>query len=125
MPKFMIHNTALMPAESGQEPRIIRDDPALWTRWVMSAVGASLINRTLGTSIKLYNWWERDKEIDYVLRKGNRVTLVEVKSGRRRESLPGMAAFENIFGVYRKHLVGQGGIPLQEFFSFGVAELFN
>ncbi len=124
LPKFLVYNTALMTAESGQNPGTIRENPALWGRWVESAVGAGLINQTLGTTIELFYWRERDKEVDFVLRKGDNVSLIEVKSGHRRESQPGMAAFENIYGACRKYLVGQGGIPLEEFFRINLSELF-
>jgi len=40
---------------------------------------------------------------------------IEVKSGRRRVSLPEIQAFSKEFKVTRKLLVGAQGIPLQEF----------
>jgi hypothetical protein len=40
---------------------------------------------------------------------------IEVKSGRKRVSLPGVEAFSREFKVKRKLLVGREGIPLDEF----------
>jgi hypothetical protein len=44
-------------------------------------------------------------------------TAIEVKSGRRPESLPGMDAFAKHFKPKRKLLVGGQGIALDEFLS--------
>ncbi|MBI2950995.1 AAA family ATPase, partial [bacterium] len=40
---------------------------------------------------------------------------LEVKSGRRRERLPGLEAFSRAFSPRQKWLVGGQGIPLEEF----------
>jgi len=40
---------------------------------------------------------------------------VEVKSGRRRDTLPGMAAFAQAFRPTRTLSVGADGIPVEEF----------
>jgi hypothetical protein len=42
---------------------------------------------------------------------------IEVKSGGRRESLPGMEAFARQFKPKRQLLVGSQGIFLEEFLS--------
>jgi hypothetical protein len=42
---------------------------------------------------------------------------MRVKSGRKREALPGMEAFDREFAPKRKLLVGGDGIPLEEFLS--------
>ncbi|MBT4504732.1 MAG: hypothetical protein HOC74_43810 [Gemmatimonadetes bacterium] len=47
--------------------------------------------------------------------KEGRVAPTEVKSGKRREELPGMEAFDRAFGSQRKLLVGGQGIPVEEF----------
>lgn len=61
------------------------------------------------------SWWrDGNREVDYVVRKGERVTAIEVKSGAARTALPGMAAFADRFGVDRRLLVGSDGIALDE-----------
>ena len=45
------------------------------------------------------------------------VVAVEVKSGRSREHLPGMAMFAKEFKPLRVLLLGEGGIALEEFFT--------
>jgi len=48
---------------------------------------------------------------------GANITAIEVKSGRKRERLPGMEAFARAFRVKRQLLVGSQGIPVGEFLS--------
>jgi hypothetical protein len=43
-PKFQVHNTALMSAGSVYTRDELRANPAMWGRWVESAVGAHLLN---------------------------------------------------------------------------------
>ena len=116
-PKLQVFNTALMTAQRSEGFDEIRRDGDYWGRLVESAVGSHLLNTTIGTSIELTYWRDRNLEVDFVLRLGKKVVAVEVKSGRRRESLPGMVAFDKQFRVQRKLLVGGQGIPLEEFLS--------
>ena len=48
---------------------------------------------------------------------GRRVLAIEVKSGRRREALTGMAAFHSRFRGAHTLLVGGDGIALEAFLS--------
>ena len=45
------------------------------------------------------------------------MTAIEVKSGRTRQTLPGMAAFSEAFRPDRSLLVGGDGIAVDEFLS--------
>jgi len=56
-------------------------------------------------------------EVDYVLQFGKAVTAIEVKSGLKKQALPGMSAFYKAYPKARLLRVGEGGIPLEEFLS--------
>jgi hypothetical protein len=56
------------------------------------------------------------------MQKGKSVTALEVKSGRKRESLSGIKAFSEAFRPQRTILVGEGGIPLERFFRSPTSE---
>ena len=114
-PKLQILNTALMTAQSHLTMKEARRDPAYWGRLVESAVGAHLINSAAGTGVEVFYWRERGREVDFVLRSGKVVVAIEVKSGSRKEGLPGMDAFDKAFKPKRKLLVGEDGIPLEKF----------
>jgi predicted AAA+ superfamily ATPase len=82
---------------------------------VESAVGAHLLNSAAGTSIEAFYWRDRNREVDFVLRSGRVVVAIEVTSGRKKSSLPGMAVFDSRFEPNRKLLVGGQGISLEDF----------
>ena len=76
-----------------------------------------MLNTSFGTNIELTYWRERNQEVDFALRQGKTSVAIEVKSGRRAESLPGMEAFAKHFKPKRKLLVGGQGIELAEFLT--------
>jgi predicted AAA+ superfamily ATPase len=116
-PKLVALNNALMSVVSPLSFAEARADRAWWGRLAETAVGAHLLNSSRGTGIQV-NWWrDRGREVDYILRRGRRLTSIEVKSGARREGLSGMDAFEAAFNPQRTLLVGEGGIPLEQFLS--------
>ena len=124
-PKLQVLNTALMSAQAGRTPEEVRHDPEYRGRLVESAVGAHLINGLKGTSSEVFYWADRNCEVDFVLKGGKQVVAIEVKSSRRKTSLPGMKAFSNMYSVNRKILVGSHGIPLEEFFTIPPSNLLQ
>jgi predicted AAA+ superfamily ATPase len=116
-PKLQVFNTALMTAQANIGFEELIRNRELWGRWVESAVGAHLLNQTIGRELELYYWSKNNMEVDFVLVKGNKVTAIEVKSGASSVTLPGIDAFSDEFKVTRKLLVGAQGIPLEEFLA--------
>ncbi|MCE0498976.1 MAG: ATP-binding protein [Methylacidiphilales bacterium] len=116
-PKLQALNTALISAQDPRSLAEARRDGDYWGRIVESCMGAHLLNSSLGTDVSVTYWRERNHEVDFVLQKGKTVAALEVKSGGRRESLPGMDAFARQFRPKRQLLVGGQGIPLEEFLS--------
>lgn len=124
-PKLQVLNTALMTAPSQRNLRQAKDDPEYWGRLVESAVGASLYNGLKGTHAELFYWSSRNREVDFVLRRGGEVVAIEVKSSRRKTSLPGIEAFSKEFPVRKKLLVGAQGIPMRDFLLIPPVEWFE
>jgi hypothetical protein len=116
-PKLQVLNTALMIAQSGLSPSEAKADREFWGRVVESAVGAHLVNATAGSDLQVFYWRERNREVDFVLRKARSLTAIEVKSGRSPDSLQGMTAFAAAFKNARSLLVGGNGIPVDEFLA--------
>jgi len=58
-----------------------------------------------------------NREVDFVISRGDTLVAIEVKSGRRRMALPGVAEFSRQFDVRKTLLVGGDGIPLDEFLA--------
>ncbi|GAB6059113.1 ATP-binding protein [Desulfonatronum parangueonense] len=121
-PKLQVLNTALMTAMEGLSPEEARADRSFYGRLVESAVGAHLANTAQRGDCELFYWRDRNREVDFVVRAGRRLLAVEIKSGRRRDVLPGMAAFVEAFQPDRTLLVGGDGIELEAFLSRPVME---
>jgi len=115
-PKFLVLNNALMSALSQRRLKEVRQDGEAWGRWVETAVGATLLNGIMGTGTQLFYWQGKNREVDIVLSRGKDIVAIEVKSGRKKDNLPGIEAFSRQFTVKRKLLVGGHGIPLENFF---------
>ncbi len=115
-PKLNVFNTALMTAGSGYTFAQAQADRSFWGRLVESAVGAHILN-TASRDTRTHYWRERLMEVDFVLRRGPRTIAIEVKSGQQIRRLQGLEAFEQEFKPQRAMLVGEGGTPLEEFFT--------
>ena len=122
-PKLQVLNTALMTALSGSSLEEARRHPDIWGRLVESSVGAHLANAAASGQCELFYWRDRNREVDFVVRSGNRLAAIEVKSGRAPRTLPGMDAFIEAHGPARTLLVGSGGIPIERFLSTPVDQL--
>ncbi len=116
-PKLQVLNTALMTAGTRLRLAQARTDREFRGRLVESAVGAYLANAAAGGACEVFYWRHRNREVDFVVRAGQAVTAIEVKSGHTRQTLPGMAAFADVFQPVRSLLVGGDGIPVEEFLS--------
>lgn len=116
-PKFAVFNNALMTAVSTRSFSEARQDADFWGRIVESAVGAHILNSIRGTQIEVFYWREGDKEVDFVLQLGESITAIEVKSTNKKIHSSGMDSFVNKFHPRRILLVGEQGVPLDEFLA--------
>lgn len=123
-PKFLVLNNALISAQSNLSFEEARSNKDYWGRLVETAVGSYLLNGIIGTNLKLMYWREGAKEVDFIFDNGGKITALEVKSGRLRESLAGIETFNSLYEPKRKLLIGQKGIPLEEFFLTPAAQWF-
>jgi len=64
-------------------------------------------------------------EVDFVVERAGEVLAIEVKSGRRRDGLPGVGAFLKAYPKARPLLVGADGVAVEEFLLRGVGEWFG
>ncbi|MHB1413572.1 MAG: ATP-binding protein, partial [Thermoleophilia bacterium] len=113
-PKLLALNTALMAVSTRLKLREAKNNSEIWGRIVETAIGASLANHFKGKPVELLYWRKANLEVDYVLKLAEKVTAIEVKSGKKA-GMPGMRAFSSEHKVQRKLLVGAGGIPVDEF----------
>lgn len=115
-PKLVLWNNALVSALGHRSFAAARGNPAVWGRLVENAVGAHLVSQLQGLAHEVTYWRHANDEVDYVVRAGEALWALEVKSGRP-DRTPGMAAFRRRHPAARPLVVGSGGMPLEEFFS--------
>lgn len=125
--------------QRGSSPKLLALDPALVTamaghgldplatddgrgRAVETAVGAHLVN-TAGPGIEVGWWRERNHEVDFVVSDGGRTIAIEVASGRRKTSVPGLRAFVKEFPAAKPLLIGGQGLPLEAALSVPAGDL--
>ncbi len=116
-PKLQVMNMGLKSALSSQTFQSAQADGEYWGKLTESAIGAHLVNSSAGKPVKVYYWRDRGREVDFVLESGNRIVAFEVKSGKKKQSLPGLKAFDRLFHPVKTILVGSGGVPIEEFLS--------
>ena len=114
-PKLLVLNPALMTANSDYSFYEAEADRTFRGRVVESAVGAHLFNSATA-DIRLYYWREDSYEVDYVLHRDGRIIAIEVKSGTQMD-LSGMDRFIERFNPFKSLVVGEEGVPLNEFLT--------
>ena len=123
-PRFMVFDTSLLVWAAGASRRRFLEMPDARGHLVESAVGACLLARGKEEGFSVYWWRERDKEVDFVIEKGNSaLTAIEVKSGRLKHSggsLEFARRFPNALGL----TVGSEDCSLEEFLE-GRVPLFK
>lgn len=124
IPKMMVFNTALLSALSGSSYQKTYTEPKLWGRWVESAVGAHLLSAADEFDYELYYWRQRDEEVDFIVGSGRQCVAIEVKSGRRSTN-SGLSVFADSFHPVHSFVVGTDGVPLDEFLSWNLQNLFD
>ena len=82
-----------------------------------SAVGSHLANSAAFGAIELYYWRDRDREVDFVAKVGQRLTAIEVKSALAPRTNSGLSAFSQTFGADCTLLVGSDGLSVEQFLS--------
>lgn len=114
-PKLLFWNNALPSALAGMPLGQARRRGDWWGRLVENAVGAHLVNQ-LPAGAQLRYWRDGDLEVDWVLERGAKLVALEVKSGAPK-STRGLPAFVQRYPRARALIIGEGGIPLDTFFS--------
>ena len=114
IPKLQVQNTALITSSLGESFSNIKETTH-WGRVVESCVGAYLWSLCFEEGGELYYWNEQSKEVDFVLKKNNKIIAIEVKSGHKTGHLKSLEAFRKKHTPDETLVVGGEGIPLADF----------
>jgi len=121
--KLQVYNSSLMTVQTNERFEQIQLKPEIWGRHVESAIGAHLINNARSENYNVYYWRHRNDEVDFILERNRKLIAIEVKSGTKK-STRGMEAFKDLFNPYKVLLIGNTGLPWQEFLEINPVELF-
>lgn len=123
IPKFQVYNNALkiVLSQTSFEHALI--DRSLWGRIFESGIGAHIVNQAFKHRFETYYWRERNYEMDFVMRKGDKIIAVEVKSNACKAT-EGLDKFRSMFNPSASFIVGDGGITAEEFLGLDMRNLF-
>ncbi len=124
IPKFQVYNNALMSIYGQLSFDEAVADPKVWGRYFESAVGAHILNDAFANNYEVYYWRERDKEVDFMIRKNRKLVAIEVKSNSERYSR-GLQMIREMYKDADTLVVGEGGIPAEEFMRYSPSGLFS
>ena len=123
-PKLQVWNNALKTNFLQLSYDSLQKDKALYGRVFESAIGAFLVSASYTGRFEVFYWREGDLEVDYILKKGDRIVAIEVKSNFEVFS-KGLNAFNEKFKPYRSFIVGPAAMKPEEFFSIDPIMLFD
>lgn len=123
-PKWQPLNTALVTSQSGMSKSEWQGEAKRWGHLVEVAIGTHIVNQSVEKGIGVYYWREKNNEVDFVLKKGQRLAALEVKSSSFEQSHKGLEQFRKRWPEAKTWIVGPGGIGLEDFFRGDIEELF-
>lgn len=123
IPKLQVYNNALKLAYLNTSFDTALTDRALWGRVFESGIGSYLVNQAFKHRFDVLYWRDRNMEVDYILKKGNSVVAIEVKSNSLQRT-DGLDIFRQKFSPRRAFIVGDGGIAPEDFMTMDINTLF-
>jgi len=127
IPKIVMRDNGLITAMTPALARDGRVSPSVRGRLVENAVGAALVAAADGDAAEVFYWRDRQEEVDFVLRRGDELLAIEVKSGKEASSVGGLRTFKRRYPKARCMIIGGTvvqdgveGISLEQFFLEGI-----
>ena len=123
-PKFQVYNNALKTVYSDLTYKEAILNRKEWGRIFESAIGAHIISNAFIGDYDVFYWREKDKEVDYILKKKSRIVAIEVKSNSETYNA-GLEEIRKMYHPYATIVVGEGGMKVEDFLSINPAKLFE
>lgn len=123
-PKWISYNTALSSAYESDSFISVKNNPVKWGRKVEQIVGAYLLNSSRQYDFNIYYWRDGNDEVDFVLKKDNKIIALEVKSGEIK-SYNGLNNFSKKYNLFKTILISKEGLNWKDFISLDVNEIFQ
>lgn len=124
IPKILLRDNSLVTALTPATIQDGRINPAWRGRLVENAVGAALLAAAERGGDEVFYWRDRQDEVDFVLKHGEELIGIEVKSGRSPSAPSGIEHFKRRFPNSRAVVISEKGcsgnsegLRLEEFFA--------
>ena len=124
IPKFQVLNNALLNIYSGYALPEALQSPKIWGRLFESAIGAHLLSEALTGNYDVFYWRDDNLEVDYILKKGNKIVAIEVKSNSDTTN-KGLSVFREKYRPHTSLIVGKGGIEATKLLEINPSKLFT
>lgn len=124
IPKYQVYNNALLSVLSGLSFKEAVTDSKRWGQFFESAIGAYIISEAFVHRFEVYYWREGNDEVDFVLKKNQKIVSIEVKSNGETKTT-GMERFHKLFNPLATIVVGENGIQPELFLSMDLRKLFE
>ena len=124
IPKFQVYNNALKMVYNPQTFDQAIMDRKGWGRIFESGIGAWIVGQAFVHRFEVFYWRDRNDEVDFILRKKGTIIAIEVKSNAEKNT-NGLDTFRDKFSPKAAFIVGDGGIPAEEFLSIDIMSLFK
>jgi predicted AAA+ superfamily ATPase len=122
-PRFMGFDTSLKTYADGASRKRLLENSETKGHLVESAVGAYLLARGKEEGFEIFWWRDRGNEVDFVIQKGQKITAIEVKSGRLKKN-GGTLEFKKLYPQALSLTVGSANLNLEDFL-LGKFDLFK
>lgn len=124
IPKYQVYNNTLLSVLSGLSFKEAVTDSKRWGQFFESAIGAYIISEAFVHRFEVYYWREGNDEVDFVLKKNQKIVAIEVKSNGETKTT-GMERFHKLFNPLATIVVGENGIQPELFLSMDLRKLFE
>ena len=124
IPKFQVFNSALRNIYAGYSFQDAIREPKVWGHIFESAIGAHLLSGAITGNYEVYYWRDGDLEVDFVIKKNQKIVAIEVKSNNDTTN-KGLVKFRELYKPHSSIVVGRGGISAELFLGVNPAILFE
>ena len=124
IPKFQVYDSSLKEIYTPYTLTVAKGNLAEWGNIFESAIGAYIVREAFLHNFEVYYWRERNFEVDFVLRKKGILVALEVKSNSIKNTA-GLEEFRKRFNPAVSLVVGEGGMPAEDFLRFPLPEIFK
>jgi predicted AAA+ superfamily ATPase len=119
-PRLMVFDTSLLTATAFDGIEALLNTRDRYGHLVESAVGAYLLARSKQERFELLWWRDGNDEVDFVIKKNELVTAIEIKSGSNKKA-GGLLEFKRRFPKAKTLLVGDTNVSVEEFLQGSTA----